>query len=132
MPAYFIVLESKIANFDEYVDGSALLKNGEELDRLAKKAGVKSLLSFFSMDRNEMLAFIEDNGGDVEKLRSKVPEEAWFPAEDGVKTVEALQRHLEKSEGSTSDKLAAELKDFARVLALAQANGTRWHLGIDY
>jgi hypothetical protein len=43
MPSFYILLESKIANFDIYVNGNRLAKQSDDLERTAKLLGIKSL-----------------------------------------------------------------------------------------
>ncbi len=46
MPAYYVVLEKEIPSFDVCVNGNALAKQSDFLERIAKQIGAKPLLSF--------------------------------------------------------------------------------------
>jgi len=128
MPSLYIVLEKKIPNIDIYVNGN-FLSNSKELEKLAKKSGVPSLISFFSTSPEEIADLMEK---DVESLKgSPTYTEKWFAAEDGLRTVNALLENLGGFKGDR-DKVEAELQEFVRVLQLAQSNDIRWHLAIDY
>jgi hypothetical protein len=131
MPSYYIVLEKKIPNFDVYVNGSALARDSDSLEKLARKIGVTSLLSFFSASPEEVNSLLEE-GETVESLGIKVPAKKWFSAKDGLNTVRNLINHLEKSQQPESKQAISNLKEFERVLEAANQSGVRWHLAIDY
>jgi len=90
MPFYYILLERTIPNFDVYVNGNKLAKESDTLERLAKKSGVTPLLSFFSIDPEEVISLVGDEGETIEKLGGKASKEQWFSAKDGLRTVRAL------------------------------------------
>src|SRR5712692_5966409 len=77
--AYYVVLERKIPGFDEQVNGKALASAGELLDALAQKAGVQSLMEFFSVVPEEVAGLFEGEGLDLVKL----PSEKWSPCRGG-------------------------------------------------
>src|SRR5229473_4683638 len=83
MPSYYIVLEKDIPNFDVYVNGNMLAKESDALERLAKKSGVTPLLSFFSIDPEEVTSLVGDEGETIERLGGKATKEQWFNAEEG-------------------------------------------------
>src|SRR6266478_4355401 len=95
MPSYYIVLEKTIPNFDVYVNGNMLAKESDALERLAKKIGVRPLLSFCSVSPEEVTSVAGDEGETIERLGGKAPREQWFNAEDGLTTVRKLMSHLE-------------------------------------
>jgi hypothetical protein len=130
MPSYYIILETEIPNFDVYVNGNWLSKEGENLERLAKRIGVKPLMSFFSVSQEEVASLLEDV--DVTSLEVKTQEEQWFSAEDGLRTVRALMDSLQKTQSTAGEQLVAELQEFERVLVAAHEQNIGWHLGIDY
>ena len=132
MPSYYIVLEKKIPNLDVYVHGNALSRDSDSLEKLAKKIGVPSLLSFFSVSPEEVYSLLGDDGGTAKNLGIKARAKKWFSAKDGLNTVRSLIKHLEKSEQSGSKQTISNLKEFERVLEEANQSGVRWHLAIDY
>jgi hypothetical protein len=132
MPSYYIVLERTIPNFDVYVNGNMLAKESDTLERLAKKSGVTPLLSFFSIDSEEVTSLVGDEGETIEKLGGKAPKEQWFSAEDGLRTVRALVDSSQRTQSTAGEGLIAELREFERVLVAAHGHGIGWHLGIDY
>ena len=46
----YIVVEGEDPGFDIFVNGQAVARNEDSLERLAKRLGVKPLLEFFSAD----------------------------------------------------------------------------------
>lgn len=126
MPAFYIVLQEKIPGVDETgVEGHALSKHSDQIDELARQAAVTPLISFFSVPRDEVIGLLE--GHEV----PNIPDEGWFPAEEGLKTIAALSRVLANSRQQNVE-LIQELAEFGDVLEAARAKNIRWHLGIDY
>ncbi len=132
MPSYYIVLERTIPNFDVYVSGNMLAKESDTLERLAKKSGVTPLLSFFSIDPEEVTSLVGDEGETIERLGGKATKEQWFNAEEGLRTVRALVDSLQRTQSTAGERLVGELREFERVLVSAHELGIGWHLGIDY
>jgi hypothetical protein len=132
MPSLFIILEKKIPKLDLYVNVSQLSKENERLEVLAKRMGVASLMSFFSVRPEELTGIAEDLGLDVKAKRLNPPKEKWFKAEEGLRTVRSLAEAVTGLHDETHARLISELGEFERVLVSAQANDVRWHLGVDY
>lgn len=130
MPSLFIVLEKKTRDLDQDVNGNYLSKYNDELESIAKRAGVTPLMNFFSASKDELTAFAEQSG--VQLPATKLPDEAWFTAADGLRTVKALLQNVAALNSKHASRVESELLEFARVLELAEANGVRWHLAIDY
>lgn len=127
MPAFYIVLQEKIPGADAIrLEGRALSKHTDKLEVLAKQAGVISLMNLFSASEEEMAAFLVEGGADV-----NLPEEKWFPAEEGLKTIAALLKALADAPSIEGPVLSAELRQFQQVLEVAESRKVRWHLGID-
>jgi hypothetical protein len=128
MPAFYITLQEKIPGVDATVlEGHALSKHNGKLEALAKQTGVIPLMNFFSADKEEVAGLVGESGATV-----KIPEEKWFPAEDGLGTIAALLRALADPRSAEDSALSAELKEFQDVLLAARSRNIRWHLGIDY
>src|SRR5258708_36920962 len=90
--AWYIVLEREIPGFDHSVNGKAVAKAGAQLDSYAKEKGLPLLMSFFSISPEELAGFAEDHGISLEQP----PPQKWFPADDGLKTVNGLIYDAEK------------------------------------
>jgi hypothetical protein len=131
MPSFYIILETKVPNFNVYVNGNLLAKVSDALERTAKRLGVKSLMSFFSISPGE-LRLAEGHGVNVNGATLKPPEEKWFSAEDGLNTVRKLIHYLESLGSPRANDALGNLKEFERVLETANHVGVRWHLAIEY
>jgi hypothetical protein len=131
MPSYYILLERNVPGVDATVDGHSLSRNSDALEALAKALGVTSLLSFFSIDQQELEGLFGDIvAGDVtNKMNTR---EEWFEPRDGIQTIEALLARKSDLAFPDAAKVAPELEEFARVLRLAEQHNVRWHLAIDY
>ena len=126
MPALYIVLEEKIPGVDAVgLEGRALSKYSNELDALAKQAGVKPLLSFFSVGKDEAMEFFDEV--EVVERGIKIPDQQWFSAEDGLTTISALLPAV-----AENSALTRELEEFQQVLQAARDRRLRWHMAIDY
>lgn len=130
--ALYIVVEHEVRGFDTYVDGRALSRAEEGLTRLARKLGVVPLMEFFSMNPDEMLAQAEEFNTGLTK--DEVPDEQWFPASDGLRTVRALLQYVDAHPTTITSgpSVANELAGFVHVLEEAEERGIRWHLAVDY
>src|SRR5580704_17997312 len=129
MPSLYIVLEREIPNTDDYENGSVLSKKSQELEKMAKDLGVTTLMGFFSINRDELGSFLSEQDLESAAGNSKY-DEKWFTAVEGLRTVHALLKSTAESSLSDRDRIAAELREFARVLELARANSIRWHLAV--
>jgi hypothetical protein len=126
MPAFYIVLEEKTPGVDPVgLEGRALSKHSTELDALAKRAGVKPLLSFFSVEKDEAAEFLD--AAAMAQLGIEIPDKQWFSAEDGLATISALLAAV-----AADSAITRELREFQQVLEAARDRRIRWHLAIDY
>jgi hypothetical protein len=127
----YIVLQRKEPGLDAYVDGKALSRADAELTALAESLNVTPLMSFFSMNPEELLAEVEGLGADAPDSASP---EQWFSAADGLVTVRTLLRHLDSNADAfpSRDEVASEFTGFAHVLEQAEQHGIGWHLAVDY
>lgn len=130
MPSLYIVLEREISNVDIHVNGNFLSKYNEDLASIAKRAHLAPLMNFFSASKGELVGFAEGHG--VSPSQMKVPDERWFEADEGLRTLNALLQNPETAQLPHSDRIASELREFVALLEVARASGVRWHLGVDY
>src|SRR5665213_1409259 len=89
----YIVVEGEDPGFDTFVNGRVLAGNGDALERLALRLGVRPLIEFFSADENSMSLLIEEGAGDQELMR-RLPPPQWYSAGHGLATVQALVEFL--------------------------------------
>lgn len=130
----YIVVEGDDPGFDIFVNGQALARNEDALERMALQLGTAPLLEFFSADENSMALLWEQGAGDPE-WGKHLPQAQWFQAPDGLITVRALIGFLEESPtalGSETDGVLSELREYEHVLAKTSLYGLRWHLAVSW
>jgi hypothetical protein len=130
----YIVVEGEDPGFDIFVNGRALARNEEALDRLAAKLHVNPLLSFFSADENSMALLLEQGAGDPEWAQN-LPQPQWFLPADGLITVQKLIKFLSArptAVGSETMPILSELREYERVLQKTAERGLRWHLAASW
>ncbi len=130
----YIVVEGEDPGFDIFVNGRALARHEDALERLALRLGVKPLIEFFSADENSMSLLIEEGAGNPDILR-RLPPPQWYSAGDGLATVQALAACLQQDPhqlGTEGPQVLAELLEYARVLQKTAATGLRWHLAVSW
>ena len=130
--ALYIVLERKEPGLDTYVDGKALSRAEAALDALAQALQVTPLMSFFSINPEELLAEMAELGGELPETAGRAEE--WFSASDGLATVRTLLQHVDAHPDSVpaGPDVAKQLTGFVHLLEEAQKRGIRWHLAVDY
>jgi len=130
----YIVVEGEDPGFDIFVNGRALARHEDALERLALKLGVRPLIEFFSADENSMALLIEEGGGNPELMR-KLPPPQWYAADSGLATVQALVATLKDDPqllGTEGPQVLSELEEYARVLERTVKAGLRWHLAVSW
>jgi hypothetical protein len=130
----YIVVEGEDPGFDTYVNGQALARNEDALERLAERLNVKPLLEYFSADENSMALLLEQGAGNPEWARH-LPEPQWFNATDGLLTACALIDFLGTNPaalGSETQPVLYELREHERVLRKTAQRGLRWHLAVSW
>jgi hypothetical protein len=130
----YIVVEGEDPGFDIFVNGHALARNEDALERLAERLGVSPLLEFFSADENSMALLLEQGGGNPEWMHS-LPDPQWFNPANGLMTICALLRFLDRwpaALGSETAQVASELREYERVLRKTSTRDLRWHLAVSW
>jgi hypothetical protein len=130
----YIVVEGEDPGFDIFVNGQALARNEDALERLANQLQTAPLLEFFSADENSMALLSEQGAGDPD-WGKHLPQAQWFQATDGLVTVRALIAFLEENLmalGSETDAVLSELRQYERVLAKTALYQLRWHLAVSW
>ena len=130
----YIVVEGEDPGFDIFVNGRALARYEDALERLALRLGVKPLIEFFSADENSMSLLIEEGAGNPELMR-KLPPPQWYGAGEGLATVRALAGALQDDPqqlGTEGPQVLSELLEYAQVLEKTMRAGLRWHLAVSW
>jgi hypothetical protein len=130
----YIVVEGEDPGFDIFVNGRALARHEDALERLALRLGVKPLIEFFSADENSMSLLIEEGAGNPELMR-RLPPPQWYAAGDGLATVRALAATLQDDPqqlGTEGPQVLSELLEYASVLDKTMRTGLRWHLAVSW
>ncbi len=130
----YIVVEGEDPGYDTFVNGRALARHEDAVEKLALKLGVRPLIEFFSADENLMALLVEGGAGD-EELMKQLPPPQWFRAEDGVASVEALIEALQDEPqqlGSEGVLVLEELREYAVVLGKTAERGLRWHMAVSF
>jgi hypothetical protein len=130
----YIVVEGEDPGFDIFVNGHALARNEDALERLAERLHVAPLLEFFSADENSM-ALLLDQGAGNSDWSEPLPQPQWFNATDGLLTVRTLIDFLIEAPaalGSETQPTLAELREYEHVLRKTAQRGLRWHLAVSW
>ena len=130
----YIVVEGDDPGYDIYVNGRALARHEDAVERLALRLGVRPLIEFFSADENSMALLIEEGAGNPELLK-RLPPPQWYAPSAGLQTVQALVEELRREPlqlGTESALVLAELEEYERVLEKTMRAGLRWHLAVSW
>lgn len=130
----YIVVEGEDPGYDIFVNGHALARNEDALEKLAMRLNVKPLLEFFSADQNSMALLLEEGAGDPEWAKT-LPPPQWFTPEDGLVTVRALLDYLKNAPatlGSETEPVVNELIEYAQVLEKTVRRNLRWQLAVSW
>lgn len=130
----YIVVEGEDPGFDIFVNGHALARNEDALERLADSLGVSPLLQFFSADENSMCVLLEQGAGDPDWAHH-LPDPQWFSPADGLTSVRAMIQFLRLSPvalGSETQPVLTELREYEMVLAKTLRHNLRWHLAVSW
>jgi hypothetical protein len=130
----YIVVEGEDPGFDIFVNGRALARHEDSLEKLAMSLGVRPLIEFFSADENSMSLVIEEGAGNPELIK-RLPPPQWYFGCEGLATIEALVGALKDEPhklGTEGPQVLSELEEYERVLRKTDARGLRWHLAVSW
>lgn len=130
----YIVVEGEDPGFDTFVNGQALARNEDALERLAERLNVRPLLEFFSADENSMALLLEQGAGNPD-WAANLPQPQWFGATDGLLTACALIDFLATNPtalGSETQPVVNELTEYERVLRKTAQRGLKWHIAVSW
>jgi hypothetical protein len=130
----YIVVEGDDPGFDTFVNGRALARNEDALERLAIRLGVRPLIDFFSADENSMSLLIEEGAGNPDLL-NKLPPPQWFQGSEGLASVSSMLAALAEDPsqlGSEGELILEELEEYETVLRKTADRCVRWHLAVSW
>jgi hypothetical protein len=130
----YIVVEGDDPGFDIFVNGHALARNEDALEKLAERLKFSPLLEFFSTDENSMALLLEQGAGNPEWAHH-LPQPQWFSASEGLLTIRGLTHFLAGAPvalGSETQPVLLELREYERVLEKTALRGLRWHLAVSW
>ncbi|HWG18994.1 MAG TPA: hypothetical protein VG225_00605 [Terracidiphilus sp.] len=130
----YIVVEGEDPGFDIFVNGQALARNEDALERLAERLKISPLLEFFSADENSMALLLDQGAGNPDWARH-LPDPQWFDPVNGLVTVCALLEFLRQRPaalGSDTGQVLSELREYERVLRKTAQWELRWHLAVSW
>ncbi|HEY6848108.1 MAG TPA: hypothetical protein VI320_18150 [Terracidiphilus sp.] len=130
----YIVVEGEDPGYDIFVNGQALARNEDALERLAERLHVRPLLEFFSADENSMALLLEQGVASPDWARH-LPQPQWFDAPDGLLTICALMEFLTANPaalGSETLPVLVELREYERVLRKTAEHNLHWHIAVSW
>ncbi len=130
----YIVVEGEDPGFDIFVNGHAMARNEDALERLAERLKVPPLLDFFSADENSMALLLEQGAGNPDWVQH-LPGPQWFNPAEGLITICALIDFLGRQPvalGSETAPVLSELCEYERVLRKTTDRNLRWHLAVSW
>ena len=130
----YIVVEGEDPGYDTFVNGQALARNEDGLERLAERLHVTPLLDYFSADENSMALLLEQGVASPEWARH-LPQPQWYDAPDGLLTVCTLIEFLNANPvalGSETQSVLVELREYERVLRKTEHHGLHWHIAVSW
>ena len=107
--------------------GKALARESDRIDTAARRRSVPQLTSMLSESQAALFAQLKDEGFDPSKMR--LPPEQWFPAADGLKSIQALIEHVTANlnDFKQPNPILRDLKAAEALLTAAEAAGVRFH-----
>jgi hypothetical protein len=133
--AFYPTFEDENNESRNDIDGKRLARAANALAKIASLTRVPGLYDSYSMTRVQMIGDLLD--GDPEDPstydESKLPEEHWYLASEGLLTVRALLQSL-ATETPIVEEISGvreDLEALERHLVLAAARNVRWHLVVD-
>ena len=130
----YIVVEGEDPGFDIFVNGRALARHEDSVEKLALSLGVRPLIEFFSADENSMALLLEQGVASPDWARH-LPQPQWYDATDGLLTVCALMEFLTANPaalGSETPPVLAELREYERVLRKTAQRSLHWHIAVSW
>lgn len=128
----FVVFENPVAGINPSLgmDGKAILRRLDELERLAIEADTRSLGSYISANPDDVAAFAETEGVDLDTFQ--LPPEQWYSPAEALRSVVVLRARLDAHPLLQADAaLLRDLEALENLLAEAHRHNVRFHLAMD-
>jgi hypothetical protein len=128
----YIVVEGEDPGYDIFVNGRALARYEDALERIALRLGVRPMIEFFSADENSLAILMEEGAGNPDLLK-RLPPPQWYSPADGLVTITALLEALRRDPhliGVEGPRVISELEEYEMVLRKTRDRNLRWHLAV--
>lgn len=122
MPAWYIVLDDDNTGIDTSHRAAAVAGAVRQLDALCTGLGVKKLSGFYSPG-GELAGLLDELGGGD---KPALPAARLFPADDGLRSVQAVLTHA----AELDEAVIADLRAVEAILAHAARQKARWRFAI--
>jgi hypothetical protein len=126
---WHVALQSPIPGVNPAdVDGKALIHRQHDLDELARRVGVEPLSHFVSANPETLAGYLTQQGLDPGEY--SLPEEEWFAAAEGLKTIRGLLAELSSRPDAVLDsyRILRDLEAIERILQAASQAQVAFHL----
>jgi hypothetical protein len=126
---WHVALQSGLPGVDPAgVDGKALIHRQRDLDELARRLGVEPLSHFVSVNPEALARYLEQQG--LDPAEYSLPEEEWFAAVDGLRTVCGLLAELRPHPDAVLDshRIIRDLEAIEQILQTAEQAQVAFHL----
>ena len=132
--SYYINLEQPLDDIDIMPSGKAVAKMMDRIDEITDEIGVTRLSDFVAGDGEDMSELVEQEGWDLGGFAATAGGAHWFDASDGLYSVRALVGYIESDPDSIkrAKALMEELREFEKVLEIAQTHNVRFRFESDY
>ena len=134
--AYYPVFEGSDAGWPEDINGKCLSRADKHFEKVCRKNSVSTLLEFFSMSRDQIIAELLNGDPDDPSTydESNMTPEHWHDPAEGLKTIRVLLDFVKANANQFADAdcVREDLEAFEKALRWAEMNGVRWHLAMDY
>ena len=123
--AIYIATKEHVAELSSLVDGKAVGRAFESLNKLSGRLGSKHLDHFVSANPEDLADVTGEDAADF-------PAEQWFPADDGLVLVNELIYHIEHDVNNPfpADVLT-DLKSYRTAFSLLKNANVEWHFSVD-
>ena len=112
-------------------DGKALIHRQHDLDEIAGRLGCEPLTRFVSVNPAALSRYLQEQGLDPDNF--PIPDEEWFEAAEGLKTVRGLLAHIKSRPDAVLDagRIVRDLQAIEQILAVAEQAQVLFHLTSD-